>query len=184
MAVRKAHFRFVTEKTVSVDNKRALAEMSIQHTRDAVAFANRSSVRLRETVRYATQLAQIEQRMLGTGVLEDDTEEREDLRLVTEALTQLRAAQRILEMVRLRTLSAALAVEEAVDPIFAPQADPKKPQEQPPALSMVLTETPSTPAPPEIPTVKPLVLDPDLLARARREIADRSDSREIQGNKL
>lgn len=187
MAERKATFRFVMDKAITVATKNLLSAFAFQHVRDAVAFSNRTAMRLQETIHYLKQLERIETRVLEKKLLDDEADEREDLRLVQESLVHLLAAQQGIETLRLRKLDAGLALEEALDPIYAPKPGPKKtepsaedvtpaPDAKPitmefveipaPAANVALHET----AMPSI-TVK---FDADLLEKARQELAERT----------
>lgn len=170
MAERKAHFRFVTEPKVTVLAKRTLATMVTRHVNDVVAISNRAYLRLGAILHLTRHLERIEFRMLETEVLEDDTDQQEDLRLAREASTALETAFHALEQLRTRKIETARVIEEAFDPIFAPKEEPK---EKPVAAKQAAPDAPS-PAEPEVahPASPPgltLTLPPELLEKARIE---------------
>lgn len=185
MAERKAMFRFVMAKEVVISTKRVLSSLVIQHIRDSLAFSNRSVLRLRESIHFLKKLDSMQTRLLSHDLLEDDADEREDHRLIREALEHLTVAQKALELLRLRKIEAGVAFEEAIDPVFAPPPGKKTkpldllaPAEPVPATPIVMqlvdtqVEAPPVPQPEGNPAPVVVKFDEELLAQARKELSN------------
>lgn len=194
---RQGTFKFVIDRKTIISNKKILASLANNHVQGAVAFVNRSTMRLREAVQFLAKLDAMERRLLSQELLDEDAErdEQEDHRLVHEVLEHLKAAQKSLEVLRLRKIEAGIAFEEAVDPIYKPAPGKKvkpfnrdKPDEvavaaQPMTMGLVeVAPEVAVPAPAPVLPVAPVPVvvkfDEDLLQQARRELSQAQELKE------
>ncbi len=191
MAESRARFRFITDRAVEVSTKRLLARAALQQSRDNLAFINRAASLLQPTVGFLGRVAEIEANLLNSNLLEDAEANREDLRMALEAARLLEGARSLVGELRRRKLGDAVALEEAMGPIFFPKPKPQgklkprgklktkgKAQPTPQVLNLIQAQpmvlTPADPPRfPETPNPGPIVLnlDPKLLEKARKEIA-------------